>query len=146
MNNDEVDDFDDFFNFVNYSYAKFPSNVEAKYCFENELIKIPDTDVFLNVDQCNWIVYDKAAENLFSMTNDQFLDIYLAGSTKSQRYMEFISDSKRNDYIPEHIDSSLYLFEEIFGDIIEKEAPIKKRWKLAFDLISKRKIYLSKYF
>ena len=79
------------------------------------------------------------------MTNDQFLDIYTASDKKAQRYIEFVLDSRINNYIPPISSENFNMFEEIFGDLIEKEAPIKKRWRLVFDLALNKKIYISKY-
>lgn len=146
MYNSIMDNFKDhFFEFTNFSYSKFPSNILAKFCFEEELIPISNTDAYLNVDKNNWVLFDYESDNLFSLTHDQFLDVYLGSNKKSQKYLEFIIDSKTNDYVPEKFDKSFDLFEEIFGDLIEKEIPINKRWGLIFDLLLKRKIYLSKY-
>lgn len=144
--NNDMNEFNDcYFDFYNSNYPKLPFVVKAKYCFENELIEIPGTDVFFNVDSELWAVYDKENDNLFSMTNDQFLDIYIASDKKAQRYVEFVLDSKINNYIPSTNLDNFNMFEEIFGDLIEKEAPIKNRWKLIFDLVLNKKIYLSKY-
>lgn len=134
-----------YFNFFNSNYPKLPAQIRAKYCFENELFLIPNTEVFFNVDAGYWAIYDDLDKNLFSMTNDQFMDIYFASDKKSQRYLEFVIDSKLNDYKPTIEIENLNLFEEIFGDLIEKEVPIKRKWRLIFDLFSNRKIYLSKY-
>jgi hypothetical protein len=135
-----------YFNFFNSNNSKLPANIKARHCFEHELFLIPNTDAYFNVDADLWVVYDDENDNLFSMTNDQFFDVYLASDKKSQRYIELVIDSKTNNYKPNLEDKSFNLFEEIFGDLIEKEAPIKKRWRLALDLILNKKIFISKYF
>lgn len=134
-----------FFEFNNFSYPKFPSSVKAKYCFDDEQFLIPNTEVFLSVDSGYWVIFDGENDNLFTMTSDQFLDIYIASNKKTQRYLEFVIDSCVNDYIPTPFLEKFSLFEDIFGDIIEKEVPIKNRWRLIFDLCFNKKIYLSKY-
>ena len=136
---------DYFFDFTNYSFPKFPANISAKFCFENELLSIPNTEAFLNVDKNNWVLFDQSNDNIFSLSHDQFCDIYIASNTRSQKYFEFIVDSKTNNYEFPKVENSFDLFEEIFGDLIEKEVPIKNRWRLIVDLFFKRKIYLSKY-
>jgi len=147
MYNDTMNEYkDNFFHFVNYSFSKLPTNLMAKFCYDDELFQIPNTEAYLSVDKYNWVLYDENQNNLFSMTNDQFIDIYLAADKKSQRYLEFIADSYLNDYSPDKFDYNFVLYEEIFGDLIEKEAPIKKRWKLILDLFMKKRIYISKYF
>ena len=147
MYNDIMEDIKDYlFNFNNISYSKFPSEVLAKFCFEEELIEIPDTDAFLKIEKNNWFVLDDSTQNMFSMSNDQFLDIYIASNKKTQRYLEFILDSFLNEYSPVEIEENFNFFEEIFGDIIEKPAPIKNKWKLVWDLITNKKIYITKYF
>ena len=65
------------FNFHNYSLPKYPQNVKARYCFEPELIKIPKTDALLQIDPKTWVIFDEENENLWAMTSDQFLDIYI---------------------------------------------------------------------
>ena len=132
------------FDFNNISYSKFPANIKARYTFKSDLVKIPDSDYYLNIDKNLWIIYDIENNNLFSMTQDQFNDVYLASNFKSQRYLEFIHDSYHNEYNPNN--SDLFLYEEIFGDLIEKPAPIRKKLKLVWDLLLKKKIFISKYF
>lgn len=134
------------FDFVNISFSKFPSNIKARYVFENEWIEIPESEANLYLEANTWLIYDENLSNLFALTVDQFNDIYIAADKKAQRYLEFVIDSKNNEYKPQlNIDESFNFFEEIFGDLIEKEAPIKKRWRLILDLIFNKKIYLSKY-
>lgn len=133
------------FEFNNISYPKFPASVRAKYCFDDEQFLIPDTEVYLSVDSGYWVIFDGENDNLFTMTSDQFLDIYIASNKKSQRYLEFVLDSCTNDYVPTPILEKFSLFEDIFGDLIEKEVPIKSRWRLILDLFMKKRIYLSRY-
>ena len=134
------------FDFNNISYPKFPAQIKARYIFENELVQIPDSEFFLNVDAGQWLIHDDENKNVFTMSFDQFLDIYLASDKKSQRYCEFIADTKNNDYKIPIEDPSIVLYEEIFGDLIEKPAPIKNKWKLVWDLICNKKIYITRYF
>jgi hypothetical protein len=114
------------FDFNNISYTKFPTNVKVRFLFEDELVSLQNTEYYLEVSKNHWLIYDENNDNVFTMTFDQFLDIYIGSNQKSQRYLEFIIDSKNNDYRPTIDDPSTVLYEEIFGDLIEKPAPIKK--------------------
>lgn len=145
MYNKIMDNTNTLFDFINISYPKFAANIKAKFLFDPELIQIPNSDYYLEVDKNLWIVYDSESDNLFSMTSDQFNEIYMAADKKAQRYVEFIFDSLSNDY-PMSENPTSKLFEEIFGDLIEKPAPITKKWKLVLDLLLNKKIFISKYF
>lgn len=134
------------FDFINISFSKFPANVKARYLFEDEWIEIPDSDANLFLESNTWVIYDENLSDVFALTMDQFNDIYLAADKKAQRYIEFVSDSKNNEYTPQLVvDENFNFFEEVFGDLIEKPAPIKKRWRLVLDLILNKKIFISKY-
>lgn len=133
------------FNFNNISYTKFPASLKARYLFESEVINLPETEIQAEIPAKTWMAFDDD-NNLYTFSFDQFLDIYIASDKKTQRYLEFVLDSKNNEYQPSvEKEFTFNLFEEIFGDLIEKEVPIKKRWRLIFDLFSNKKIYLSKY-
>ena len=135
------------FNFHNYSSPKFPQNIRARYCFEPELIKIPHTDAMLEIDPQTWIIFDEENENLWAMTTDQFLDVYVASDKKAQRYFEFVIDSANNDYYPSNISNVEDLFENLFEELIEKpvQLSLKGRLALVWDLLLNKKIYISKY-
>ena len=55
-----------YFSFHNYSTSKLPLNIEARYCFESELIKIPNTEAFLEIDPDVWVVFD-VFNNIFNV-------------------------------------------------------------------------------
>ncbi len=135
------------FNFHNYSLPKYPHNVKARYCFEPELIRIPKTDAMLQLDPKTWIIFDEENDNLWAMTTDQFIDIYLPSDKKAQRYFEFVFDSANNDYVPSNISNVEELFENIFEELIEKpvQLSLKGRLALAWDLLLNKKILISKY-
>ena len=133
------------FDFSNISYPKLPASIRAKYCFDDEQFLIPLTEVYLSVDAGCWIIFDGENDNIFTMTMDQFIDVYIASDKRAQRYLEFVLDSNNNEYTPSLFESKLNLFEEIFGDLIEKPVPIVNKWKLVWDLIIGKSIYLSKY-
>ena len=135
------------FSFHNYSLPKYPQNVKARYCFEPELIKIPKTDASLEIDPKTWVIFDEENENLWAMTSDQFLDIYLPSDKKAQRYFEFVFDSANNNYYPNSIASIEELLETILEDFIEKpvQLSLKGRLALVWDLLLNKKIFISKY-
>jgi hypothetical protein len=133
------------FNFHNYSNSKLPQEIKARYCFESEIVRIPNTEAFLEVPENTWIAID-ALSNLMYFTFDQFSDIYLASDKKSQRYYEFILDSNKNDYNPNSF-STEDLLENIIEDIVEKpvQLSLKGRLALVWDLLLNKKIFISKY-
>ena len=135
------------FNFHNYSSPKFPQNIKARYCFESEMIKIPHTTAMLEVDPSTWIILDEQNENLWAMTTDQFLDVYIASDKKAQKYFEFVFDSATNDYTPSNISGVEELVENLFEELIEKPVvlSLKGRLSLVWDLLLNKKIFISKY-
>ena len=122
-----------------------PQEIKARYCFESEMVRIPNTDAFLEVPENTWIGID-ALSNLMYFTFDQFSDLYLASDKKSQRYYEFILDSNKNDYNPNSF-STEDLLENIIEDIVEKPVQLsfKGRLALVWDLLFNKKIFISKY-
>ena len=133
------------FNFHNYSHSKMPQEIKARYCFESEMVRIPNTDAFLEVPENTWIGID-ALSNLMYFTFDQFSDLYLASDKKSQRYYEFILDSNKTNYNPNVITTE-ELLENIIEDIVEKPVKLsfKSRLRLVWDLLLNKKIFISKY-
>ena len=133
------------FNFHNYSHPKLPHEIKARFCFESEMVRIPNTDAFLEVPEDTWIAVDES-NNLMYFSFDQFSDVYTASDKKSQKYMEFIIDSNQNDYNPNTITAE-ELVENIFEDIVEKPVKLSltRRLKLVWDLLLNKKIFISKY-
>ena len=122
-----------------------PQEIKARYCFESEMVRIPNTDAFLEVPENTWIGID-ALSNLMYFTFDQFSDLYLASDKKSQRYYEFILDSNKTNYNPNVITTE-ELLENIIEDIVEKPVKLsfKSRLRLVWDLLLNKKIFISKY-
>lgn len=122
-----------------------PQEIKARYCFESEMVRIPNTDAFLEVPENTWIGID-ALSNLMYFTFDQFSDLYIASDKKSQRYYEFILDSNKTNYNPNVITTE-ELLENIIEDIVEKPVKLsfKSRLRLVWDLLLNKKIFISKY-
>ena len=122
-----------------------PQEIKARYCFESEMVRIPNTDAFREVPENTWIGID-ALSNLMYFTFDQFSDLYLASDKKSQRYYEFILDSNKTNYNP-HVITTEELLENIIEDIVEKPVKLsfKSRLRLVWDLLLNKKIFISKY-
>ena len=101
----------------------------------------------LEIDPKTWVIFDEENENLWAMTSDQFLDIYIASDKKAQRYFEFVFDSANNDYYPSNNLNIEELFEDIFEELIEKPVQLsfKGRLALVWDLILGKNIFISKY-
>ena len=67
--------------FNSYLYQSFVNRygveVLAKYCFESELVEIPETDMFLEVDPGMWVVYLEDSQSLDLSHHQDFLLNYL---------------------------------------------------------------------
>ena len=135
-----------YFSFHNYSTSKLPLNIEARYCFEPELVKIPNTEAFLEIDPNVWVAFD-VFNNIYTFPMDQFADVYMSSDKKAVKYYEFVIDSATNNYNPNAIASTEELLETILEDYIEKPVQLsfKGRLALVWDLIRNKKIFISKY-
>jgi len=124
-----------------------PANIKARYCFESEMVKIPATDVYLEIQKDTFLGFDEENENLITFTYDQFVDIYLASDKRSQKYFEFISDSVKNEYHPTNQNLFDVLIEEVKEELLEKEISLtlQGRFRLIWDLILGKKINIAKY-
>jgi hypothetical protein len=124
-----------------------PANIKARYCFESEMVKIPATDVYLEIQKDTFLGFDEENENLITFTYDQFVDIYIASDKRSQKYFEFISDSVKNEYHPTNQNLFDVLIEEVKEELLEKEISLtlQGRFRLIWDLILGKKINILKY-
>ena len=133
------------FNFHNHSNPKHPENVDARYCFYEEMVEIPETDAKMVVDKGYWILIQDDV-NLSLLSMEQFKDIYEPTDKKAQKYFEFVSDSFNVDYSPDYnaLDDALL---ESINDLKEKEISLSfmGRMRLIWDLIIGKKIFVSKY-
>lgn len=135
-----------YFIFDNQSTSKLPNQIEARYCFEPELVKIPNTEAFLEIDPNVWVAFD-VFNNIYTFTMEQFSESYAPSNKKAIKYYEFVIDSATNDYNPNAIDSTEQLLENILEDYIEKpvQLSLKGRLALVWDLLLNKKIFISKY-
>jgi len=135
-----------YFIFNNHSTSKYPDQIEARYCFEPELVKIPNTEAFLEIDPHIWVAFD-VFNNIYTFTMEQFSEAYIASDKKALKYFEFVIDSANNDYNPNAVNSPEELLENILEDYIEKPVQLsfKGRLALVWDLILNKKIFISKY-
>jgi len=133
-----------------YLYQSFTSiysiDVIAKYCFESELVTIPDTDMYLEAEDGVWVVYTSDEESLFLVSHEDFLVNYAPQDKKASNYLDFVVDSVNANYTPiaNMLDESLL---ETAGEFIEKEISLsfRERLKLIWDIILGKKINISKY-
>ena len=118
----------------------------AKYCFESELVDIPDTDMYLEVDPGNWVVYTNDLISLYLVSHEDFIVNYVPSEKFSSNYLEFVIDSISSDYTPviNILDESLL---ETAEEFIEKEISLtlKERIRLIWDLILGKKVNISRY-
>lgn len=133
-----------------YLYQSFKNiygvNFIAKYCFESELVDIPHTEMFLEIDAGFWVVYTEDLESLFQVSHEDFLANYAPDDKIASNYLEFVVDSISSDYTPitNLLDESLL---ETAEEFIEKEISLTfiERVKLIWDLMLGKKIFISKY-
>jgi hypothetical protein len=132
--------------FHNYSTPKFPINVKARYCFFDETVEIPNTEIMMEVAKGCWLIYAEESDLLLMLSMDDFLQVYIASDKKAQKYFEFVSDSFNSDYSPNYdaLDDALL---ESINDLREKEISLSfmGRIRLIWDLIIGSKIFISKY-
>ena len=132
--------------FHNYSDSKFPANISARYCFYDEFVELPGTDVKMEVNKGCWLVYDVDSDLLIMLSMDEFNKLYEPSDTKAVKYYEFVQDSYNVDYSPDYnaLDDALL---ESINDLREKEISLSFMGKirLIFDLIIGKKIFISKY-
>ena len=136
-----------FFRFENVVDSKLPSNLDARFCFQSEMVKIPNTEVYLEVPESTWIAHDKKEDVLSTFTHEQFSNSYIASDKKSQKYYDFINDSLLNEYFPGVENVFDALTDEVKEELLEKEISLnlKGRLRLIWDLLLGKKINISKY-
>ena len=133
-----------------YLYQSFVNTygaeVLAKYCFESELIDIPHTEMFLEVDSGMWVVFTQETESIDLTFHEDFLANYSPVDKIASNYLEFVTDSINSDYSPfvNNLDEMLI---ESVEEFVEKEISLtlKQRMRLIWDLILGKKINISKY-
>jgi hypothetical protein len=133
-----------------YLYQSFVNTygveVLSRYCFESELVTIPNTDMYLQVEAEMWIIYSDVTESLDLIHHKDFISNYTAQDKIANNYLEFVVDSINSDYSPvvNNLDEVLIETAEKF---IEKEISLSfgARLRLIWDLISGKKINISKY-
>lgn len=136
-----------FLQFQNILNTKLPSDLDARFCFQSEMVKIPNTEVFLEVPENTWIAYDEKEDVLLTFTIDQFTNSFIPANKKSQKYFEFITDSLNNEYFPPNENVFDVLTDEVKEEFLEKEISLnlKGRLRLIWDLLLGKKINISKY-
>ena len=136
-----------FLQFQNILNTKLPSDLDARFCFQSEMVKIPNTEVFLEVPENTWIAYDIKEDVLLTFTIDQFTNSFIPANKKSQKYFEFITDSLNNEYFPPNENVFDVLADEVKEEFLEKEISLnlKGRLRLIWDLLLGKKINISKY-
>ena len=136
-----------FLQFQNILNTKLPSDLDARFCFQSEMVKIPNTEVFLEVPENTWIAYDEKEDVLLTFTIDQFANSFIPANKKSQKYFEFITDSLNNEYFPPNENVFDVLADEVKEEFLEKEISLnlKGRLRLIWDLLLGKKINITKY-
>ena len=135
-----------YFIFHSNSSSKLPDTIEARHCFEPELVQIPNTEAFLEIDPNIWVAFD-VFNNIYTFTMQQISESYTPSDKKALKYYEFVIDSATNDYNPNAVSSTEELLENILEDYIEKpvQLSLKGRLALVWDLLCNKKIFISKY-
>ena len=133
-----------------YLYQSFVNTygyeVQAKYCFESELVEIPNTEIYLEVDSGMWVIYSEDTDNIDMIFHEDFLSNYNPVDKISKNYLEFVVYSISSYYSPVTSNLDEVLIETV-EEFVEKEISLSflERLKLIWDLILGKKIYISKY-
>ena len=85
------------FDFENTKDLKLPEKILARYCFENESVNIPNTDLELTVEQGYWLFSDLEKNDVYLLSHDLFLDKYTPSNRKTTAYCDFIQDTIFDD-------------------------------------------------
>ena len=136
-----------FLKFHNYSLPTMPHNILARYYFESDYIKIPNSLAIMEIHPNTWVFVNEENDDLFQMTMDQFSDIYIASDRKSQNYFEFVLDSINSDYVPfnETLEDSLL---DSLDEFVEKEVQLsfKSLLRLVWNKLCNKKLFVKDYF
>ena len=107
-----------------YLYQSFVNTygyeVQAKYCFESELVEIPNTEIYLEVDSGMWVIYSEDTDNIDMIFHEDFLANYNPVDKIATNYLEFVVDSISSDYSPVTSNLDEVLIETV-EEFVEKE-------------------------
>lgn len=115
----------------------------AKYCFESELIEIPHTEMFLEVDAGMWIVFTDETESIDLAFHEDFIANFSPVNKIASNYLEFVTDSISSDYSPvtNNLDEVLI---ETAEELVERNQSYSKRKNktdLGFDCWKENKYF-----
>jgi hypothetical protein len=133
-----------------YLYQSFVNaygyEVQAKYCFESELVEIPNTEMYLEVDSGMWVIYSEDTDSIDMILHEDFIVNYNPVDKIATNYLEFVVDSISSDYSPVTSNLDEVLIETV-EEFVEKEISLSllERLKLIWKIILGKKIYISKY-
>lgn len=85
------------FKFITISDTKLPNAIKARFCFEEEMILIPNTEANLIISPLHWVFTDMDGTEIFTLSYEQFSEIYVGYNDTSWNYMDLVSDSVSND-------------------------------------------------
>jgi hypothetical protein len=98
----------------------------------------------LEVDAEHWATYEN--DNLALFHHEQFIQVFQPFDKVASNYLEFVIDSRNSDYSPTSNSLDEVLIETA-EEFIEKEISLsfKGRLRLIWDLVTGKKISISKY-
>ena len=102
------------FEFVSYSETRLPKIILARYCFAQENVEIPNTELHLTIPDDYWVFSDTDKNEIFILSDENFKSIYIPDSKRAFSYSSFIQDSLSND-----VEISTVVLEE--EDLFEKD-------------------------
>ena len=105
------------FKFITLSETKLPNAVKARFCFEEELILIPNTEANLIISPLHWVFTDMDEIEIFTLSHEQFSEIYIGYNDSSWNYMELVSDSVSNEDFPHIYEEELIPLSDISEQI-----------------------------
>lgn len=131
-----------------YLYSTFVDTygheVLARYFFENDFVNIPNTEMRMEVDPNHWVTVDN--DNLSLYFHDDFVVYFQPADKFAVNYLNFVNDSISSGYRPGTEDISDIVM-DVAEELVEKEINLtfKNKVRLIWDLITGKKILISKY-
>ena len=98
----------------------------------------------MEVDPCHWVTVEN--DNLSLYFHDDFINIFQPADKFATNYLNFVIDSINSGYRPGTEDISDIVM-DVAEELVEKEINLtfKSKVRLIWDLITGKKILISKY-
>jgi hypothetical protein len=96
-----------------------PSEIQARYCFKEEMI--PFEDIYLEVQSSQWVIKDVESDIIMPLDHEIFIEWFTPNDKRASHYLDFIVDSRVADFTPspigEFVDTDIYLEEDVYDNL-----------------------------